>query len=150
MGQSLARNGIHLTFSTKHRAALLGPKLRPDLHEYLGGIFRDWESPSILVGGVADHIHALFSLSKNHSLAKIVKEVKHGSSVWLKTKSPRLAEFHWQAGYAAFSVSASNVRRVTAYIERQEEHHRRRTFEEELRELLKKHEVEFDERYIWD
>lgn len=86
----------------------------------------------------------------NHPLKKIVEEVKKGSSKWMKTGGPRIAEFSWQAGYAAFSVSQSSVEDVTRYIKNQEEHHRRMTFQDELRALFQRHGVEFDERYVWD
>lgn len=109
-----------------------------------------WDSPAIIIGGVADHIHVLFPLSKNHALAKVVEEVKTGTSKWIKSQNKRFTKFHWQRGYGAFSVSPSNLEQVKRYIERQEEHHRRRTFQDELRQLLKRHGVEFDERYVWD
>jgi REP element-mobilizing transposase RayT len=92
----------------------------------------------------------LFSLSKNHALKKIVEEVKKGSSKWIKTKDITLRDFHWQNGYGAFSVSQSNVEAVRRYIENQEEHHRKRTFQEEFKEFLRKHGFEIDERYVWD
>jgi hypothetical protein len=92
----------------------------------------------------------LFSLSKNHALKKIVEEVKKGSSKWMKSEGSGNADFHWQAGYAAFSVSPSKVEEVQRYIENQPERHKRMTFQDELRELFRRHGVEFDERYIWD
>jgi len=106
--------------------------------------------PTLVVGGVADHVHVLFALSKNHSIAEIVYEVKRGSSKWIKTKGPELKKFQWQSGYGAFSVSQSHVEQVRGYIEGQERHHRRVTFEDEFREFLRRYEVEFDERYLWD
>ena len=103
-----------------------------------------------MIGGVDDHIHALFTLSKNHPLTKIVEEVKKGSSKWMKIDGPKNTDFHWQAGYAAFSVSPSNIPIVTRYIENQDEHHKKMTFQDELRALLRRHGLEFDERYLWD
>jgi len=120
------------------------------LFAYQAGIFKEWESPALIIGGVEDHLHALFSLSKNHPLKKIVEEVKKGSSKWMKTEGPRNAEFYWQAGYGAFSVSLSSLGSVMRYIENQDEHHRKMTFQDELRELLRRHQIEFDERYVWD
>jgi putative transposase len=99
---------------------------------------------------VEDHVHILYSHSKNHSPATIVEEVKKASSKWLMTKGAAYASFHWQNGYGDFSVSQSNVPEVVKYIGGQKEHHRRKTFQEEYREFLKRHEVEFDERYVWD
>ena len=117
---------------------------------YQAGIFKEWESPALLIGGVEDHVHALFFLSKNHALKKIVEEVKKGSSKWMKREGPRVADFHWQAGYGAFSVSRSNEEAVTRYIKNQPEHHRKVSFQDELRALFMKHEIKFDERYVWD
>lgn len=150
MPQSLAKNLIHLIFSTKHRAPLLLPEIRPEVNSYLAGILRQWDSPAILVGSVEDHIHILFSLSKNHALSKIVEHVKKGSSKWIKTKGAAFADFFWQNGYGAFSVSQSNVPAVRRYIANQEEHHRKTTFQDEFRAFLKRHEIEYDERYVWD
>jgi putative transposase len=148
MPQSLARNLIHLIYSTKNRQPLLADELRPNLFAYKAGILKEWDSPAITIGGVADHVHMLFILSKNHALAKIVEEVKKGSSKWMKTQGVK--DFYWQAGYGAFSVSESNTPQVSRYIERQEAHHRKISFKDEFRAFLKRHGVEFDERYVWD
>jgi REP element-mobilizing transposase RayT len=124
--------------------------IRADLNAYMAGILQEWDSPALIIGSVADHAHLLLCLSKNHSLSKIVEQVKKGSSKWIKTQKPKYANFQWQNGYGAFSVSQSNVRRVKAYIAEQEEHHRRRTFEDEFRALLRRHQIEFNEKYVWD
>jgi REP element-mobilizing transposase RayT len=150
MAQSLVKNLIHLIYSTKYRTPCLQAPIRPALYAYQAGILQNWDSPALLIGGVADHVHILFLLSKSHALIKLVEEVKRGSSKWLKTQGPEFREFHWQNGYGAFSVSPSNVEAVKTYIQNQEEHHRQVTFQEEFREFLKRHGVEFDERYVWD
>ncbi|MFO0964025.1 MAG: transposase [Gemmataceae bacterium] len=150
MSQSLAKNLIHLVYSTKNREPWLPKEHRDALFAYQAGIFKKWESPALLIGGVEDHVHALFGLSKNHALKKVVEEVKKGSSKWMKFNGPKQSSFHWQAGYGAFSVSQSNVATVLRYIENQEKHHKRMTFQDELRELLRRHGMEFDERYLWD
>jgi REP element-mobilizing transposase RayT len=150
MSQSLVKNLLHLIFSTKHRNLWLPAEVRPRLYAYQAGIFQKWDSPALVIGGVEDHVHALFSLSKNHALIKIVEEVKKGSSKWMKTEGTGNPNFYWQGGYAAFSVSPSNVDEVRRYIENQEEHHRQKTFQDELRLFLKRHGIEFDERYVWD
>jgi len=150
MSQSLVKNLIHLVYSTKHHRPWIAKNYRNALFAYQAGIFREWDSPAITIGGVEDHVHALFALSKNHPLKKIVEEGKQGSSKWTKTDGPRNLEFHWQAGYAAFSVSQSNLDEVKRYIENREEHHRKLTFQEELRAFYRRHEIEFDERYVWD
>src|SRR5260370_14109876 len=149
MAQSLARNLIHLIFSTKNRAPLLQAKIRPELHGYMAGIFINWESPAIIIGSVADHVHALFGLSKNHALVKVVEEVKRGSSKWIKTKGKGFAHFAWQNGYGAFSVSSSMVNTLSRYIASQEEHHRQVTIQDEFRKFCRRHGVDFDERFVW-
>jgi len=150
MPQSLARILIHLVYSTKNRERNLGDDIRDELHRYTAGVLKECGSPAILINSVEDHIHILYSHSKNHSPARIVEEVKVASSKWLKTKGPAYAHFHWQNGYGDFSVSQSNVPEVVKYIANQQEHHRRKSFQEEYREFLQRHEVEYDERYVWD
>lgn len=151
MSQSLSKMWSHLIFSTKDRYPFLSDRnIREETHKYLAGILRSHDCPTLVVGGVVDHVHALFALSKNHSIAEIVYEVKRGSSKWIKTKGPEFQTFHWQSGYGAFSVSQSHVEQVRRYIEGQEGHHRSVTFEDEFREFLRRYEVEFDERYLWD
>ncbi len=148
MPQSLAKNLIHLVYSTKHRRRWIDISIRNRLFAYQAGIFEQWESPALIIGGVEDHVHALFVLSKNYPLKKIVEEVKKGSSKWMK--SAGVEDFYWQNGYAAFSVSESNTVEVRQYVENQAEHHRRTTFQDELRALLRRHGVSFDERFVWD
>lgn len=118
---------------------------------YQAGIFDQWDSPAIIVGGIDDHVHALFALSKNHALKKIVEEVKKGSSKWMKTgEGTGNPAFAWQGGYGAFSVSPSNEATVRLYIENQKQHHQHMSFQDELRSLFRKHGMAFDERYLWD
>ncbi len=149
MSQSLAKNLLHLVYSTKNRMPWLPAEIRPCLFAYQAGIFKEWDSTAIIIGGVEDHVHALFMLSKNHALIKIVEEVKKGSSKWMRRETDNV-EFHWQNGYGAFSVSQSNVPAVKRYIQKQEEHHKKMTYHYELRALLKRNELEFDEQYLWD
>ncbi len=149
MPQSLANVLIHLIFSTKNREPFFVDKaLRGRTHAYLAEILRNFECPTIVVGGVADHVHALFRLSRTQSIASVLEHLKTSSSKWIKTQGP--SNFGWQRGYGGFSVSESNAGAVVAYIESQEEHHRKMTFQEEFRLLLKRHRVQFDERYVWD
>jgi putative transposase len=151
MSQSLVKNLLHLVYSTKHRKPTIGESVQQDLWAYQAGIFRKWDSPALVIGGVEDHVHALFLLSKNHALKKVVEEVKTSSSKWMKQADPKdNAGFQWQAGYAGFSVSQSKVPDVKTYIEGQKEHHRTITFQDELRALFQRHEIEYDERYVWD
>jgi REP element-mobilizing transposase RayT len=148
MSQSLARNVVHLIFSTKNREPLIAPASREDIFAYLAGTLNALDCPAIRVGGVADHVHLLFVLSKNLALANAVEEVKKESSKWAKQHVH--ARFYWQTGYGAFSVSASKEDAVSAYIENQERHHRKTTFQDELREFFRKHRIPFDEKYLWD
>ena len=150
MPQSLVKNLIHLVYSTKRRQPWLPDGVRAPLFAYQAGIFNHWNCPPIAIDGVEDHVHALFSLSRNYALKKIVEEVKKGSSRWMKTAVAKNRDFHWQSGYSAFSVSESNAPAVRRYIENQREHHRKISFQGELRTLLARHSVEFDERYVWD
>ena len=150
MPQSLSQLYVHLVFSTKHREPFLGAPLRTQMHPYLATVLTNSGSQAIRVGGTADHVHALFRLSKNISLAGIVEGIKTSSSKWIKTKGRALASFHWQSGYGGFSVSPADVEKVTEYIAQQETHHRAVSFQEEYRKLLESHGIEFDERYVWD
>jgi REP element-mobilizing transposase RayT len=150
MPQSLVKNLLHLVYSTKNRQPWIPREHRKALFAYQAGIFKACESPALVIGGVEDHLHTPFSLSKNQPLIKIVEEVKKGSSKWMKTAGPRNADFCWQAGYGAFSVSQSAVDAVKKYIDKQEKHHRTINFQDELRMLFRRHEVDFDERYVWD
>ncbi|MBI5684906.1 MAG: transposase [Verrucomicrobia bacterium] len=150
MPQSLAQNLVHLIFSTKNRERWLTATVRPQFHSYLAGILRDMDCPALVINSVFDHVHLLFMLSKNRALADVVMEIKRGSSKWIKTQPGPFGSFHWQNGYGAFSIGQSGVAATREYIEAQEEHHRVKTFQEEFRAFLKRYEVEFDERYVWD
>ncbi|MCC6686905.1 MAG: transposase [Fimbriimonadaceae bacterium] len=145
MPQSLARVYVHVAFSTLGRQPTIGD---PDaLHRYIGGICRNRKCPSLIVGGVADHVHILLELARTEPLADIVKEVKRSSSIHMKQANP---EFAWQSGYGAFSVGRSEVEQVREYIRRQPEHHAIVSFQDEFRALLQEFGMEWDERYVWD
>ncbi|MCE0496861.1 MAG: IS200/IS605 family transposase [Methylacidiphilales bacterium] len=137
----------HLVFSTKQREPFIDAPLRPHLHEYLGGTVNGLGARSETVGGTSDHVHLLVELKATHTLSDFMRELKKASSVWIHKESP-LTTFAWQEGYAAFTVSASVLPEVRRYIETQEEHHRQRSFREELKILLQKSGVEFEERYL--
>jgi REP element-mobilizing transposase RayT len=149
MGQSLARLLVHSVFSTKERRPFLrSEEIRTEIYAYIAGILRNLQSPSIIIGGAEDHIHILSSLSKNVALSELIGRIKGSSSKRLKEKG--IHGFAWQNGYGAFSVSESQVAAVTAYIANQAEHHRQFSFQDEVRQLLKRHHTAFDERYVWD
>lgn len=150
MSQSLAQLYVHLIFSTKGRIGLLDDAVRDELHRYFAGVLKGLDSPVLAIGSAMDHVHILFSLSKNQPICKVVEEVKKGSSKWIKTKDERFAGFGWQNGYGAFSVSPSKLEEVKHYIQNQSEHHKHVDFQEEFRQFLKKHHIDFDERYVWD
>ena len=150
MGQSLVKNYVHLVFSTKHRESLIYPPIEAELHAYLGGICNKLNCPVLKVGGYINHIHILYMLSKKIALMKLMEELKSHSSKWIKTKGAGYENFYWQDGYGAFSVNPSEFDRVVAYIENQHEHHRKKTFQEEYRAILKKYDVEYQEKYVWD
>lgn len=150
MPQSLAQILVHLVFSTKYREPLLADTYRDELHAYIGGIVANHKGTLLKAGSVSDHIHLLIAHPRTCAPADLVQEVKTGSSKWLKTKSPSLAQFHWQNGYGIFSVSPFHRPVVEKYIANQAEHHRVKTFKEEYRRMLEEHEVEYDERYVWD
>jgi putative transposase len=150
MPQSLSRVLVHLVFSTKNREPVLLPAIRSELHPYLAVVLKNDNCPSLQVGGVEDHVHLLFALSRTRSIAQVVENVKTSSSKWLKTKGAALADFHWQNGYGVFTVGRSEVDGVIHYIRHQEEHHRTTTFQTEYRGFLVQHEIEYDERYVWD
>jgi len=151
MPQSLAKILVHIVFSTKDRRPFLRDKsLRNELHQYIGGILTNHDCQPLIVGGVEDHVHILSTLSRTGTVAEMVKEVKRGSSLWLKTKNPGLHDFAWQNGYGIFSIGYSQVEPVRDYITGQEEHHRKVSFQDEFREFLRRYAVGFDEEYVWD
>ncbi|TWU25504.1 Transposase IS200 like protein [Bythopirellula polymerisocia] len=151
MPQSLANVAVHLVFSTMNRQPFLADdELRGEMHKQLGGASKTLACPPLIVGGVEDHVHLLGRMSRSITISEWVKELKRVTSIWIKQREPKLAEFQWQSGYGAFSVSQSETERVVTYIENQREHHRQRDFKAEFRLLLERHEIEFDERYVWD
>ena len=150
MAQSLSRILVHVILGTKDRVPLLTPDIRAELHPYLAVVLCDKDCPSVRVGGVEDHVHLFFGLSRTLTVAKLVETIKTASSKWIKTKGPQFARFHWQGGYGAFSVSQSDAEAVVRYIDSQVEHHRRMTFQDEFRKFLERYQVPYDERYVWD
>ncbi|HWL54179.1 MAG TPA: IS200/IS605 family transposase [Chthoniobacteraceae bacterium] len=150
MPQSLSRILIHLVFSTKDRKRYLTPVIQIELYPYLVGILNHMECSPIQIGGIEDHVHLFFGLSRTRTVAAVVETVKTSSSKWIKTKGTAFVDFHWQSGYGAFSVSQSDADAVVAYVRHQAQHHRKMTFQDEYRRLLQRYQVAFDERYMWD
>jgi putative transposase len=151
MSQSLAQIYLHIVFSTKDRRPFLKDKqFRERLHGYLVGICKNTECPSLIIGGVEDHVHILCRFSKNIALKDFIRDLKRDSSAWIKEENPALEAFYWQGGYGAFSISPGHVEALIEYIADQENHHKHETFQDEFRRLCKKYGVEIDERYVWD
>ena len=150
MPQSLSRVILHIIFSTKNRELWLDSEVRPRMHAYLATICRDLDAEFVQVDGVADHVHLVTTLPRTLSQAQLIEQIKKLSSKWIKALDVRYRGFFWQRGYGAFSVSPSQLDSVLEYVDKQQEHHCQRTFQEEYRELLRKHGVDFDERYVWD
>ena len=139
----------HIVFSTKDRRALLSEELLPRACEYMGGIIRNMKGKMLAANGTPDDVHLAALLRPTAAVADVVRDVKANTSGWIHQTLPNLRAFQWQDGYAAFSVSRSVLPEVVAYIRKQEAHHRKMTFQEELIGLLERHGVEYDERYIW-
>jgi putative transposase len=140
----------HIVFSTKGRARLMTTDLEPRLQDYLGGIIRGEKGVCYQIGGTLNHVHLLIRWRTDESLATLLRNLKSRSSLWVHQTFPALQLFQWQEGYGAFTVSQSQVEAVNRYIANQEQHHHVKTFEEEFIDLLKAHDVEYDERYVWD
>jgi REP element-mobilizing transposase RayT len=149
-GMSYISSYHHCVFSTKERRPLITPALAQRLWPFLGGIARQNKMKAIEIGGVEDHVHILLSVPPTLSIAKAMQLIKGGSSKWVHETFPEHGLFGWQEKYGAFSVSESRVPSVVDYIKSQPEHHKRVTFQEEFVALLKKHRIDYDERYLWE
>ncbi len=150
MAQSLSRILLHLVFSTKSREPWIEPSVRAPLHAYLAGAVRALNAEAYRVGGVADHVHIACTLPRTLTVSRLLEEIKKSSSMWIKQQTPTCHGFAWQAGYGAFSLGQSQLNALIAYIDGQEEHHRKRTFKEEYVAFLRRYGVDYDERYVWD
>jgi putative transposase len=150
MPQSLSSVLVHLVFSTKNRIPLISAEIEPELHAFVGGIARDCGCSLLAAGGVEDHCHLLCSLSRTISISTLMEELKTRSSKWIKTKGVTFSGFHWQNGYGAFSIGQSQVNSLKAYFAVQKTHHKKVSFQDEFRVFLRKYEITFDERYMWD
>jgi len=150
MPQSLTRLYAHLIFSTKNREPWLDEDIRARVHAYLATVIRDLQSPWVVVGGVADHAHILFDMGKMNAPVKFVEQVKRESSKFVKTLDERYTKFYWQRGYGMFSVGPTDREAAERYVRTQEEHHRRISFQDEFRAMLRQYGIDFDEQYVWD
>ncbi|MBD3374708.1 IS200/IS605 family transposase [candidate division KSB1 bacterium] len=150
MPQSLGKLYTHLVFSTKHQQDMINTDIENELYPYMFHIFREFDSPCLAMNGAPNHLHCLFLLSRKEPLCKVVEYVKKRSSKWIKSKGEKYKDFYWQNGYGAFSISGSHVSTVKMYIAKQKQHHAKNSFQEEYIKLLKRYEIEYDERYIWE
>lgn len=141
---------FHIVFSTKSRAAWLQPAIAPRVHEYLGGIIRGERGIPFQINGMPDHVHLLIGWRTDEAVSVLMRNLKAHSSRWIHETFPDCATFRWQEGYSAFTVSQSQFETVDRYVRNQQQHHAERGFQDELRELLLLHRVEFDERYLVD
>jgi REP element-mobilizing transposase RayT len=148
--QSLTKLYAHLIFSTKNRQPFLDESIRPRVHAYLATVIRDLDSPWVVVGGVADHVHILFDMGKMHAPVEFVEVTKRESSKFVKTLGVKYRDFYWQRGYGMFSVGPADRDVAESYVNNQEEHHRTRLFQEEFRSFLAKYGIPYDEQYVWD
>ncbi|HRH44378.1 MAG TPA: IS200/IS605 family transposase [Pyrinomonadaceae bacterium] len=150
MPQSLVKILIHAVFSTKNRSNLITSEIENDLFGYMNGIVENNKSKLILANGTENHVHLLISLGKTLSISELIGDIKRDSSVWIKKQDSQFSNFHWQEGYGAFSVGQTQVNEVMKYISSQKEHHKEKSFENEMRGFYQKYGIEFDEKYVWD
>jgi putative transposase len=149
MPQSLVKIIVHIVFSTKDRRPLITPEIELRLYAYIRGIIEKNGGRMLIAGGMPDHIHILVSLGRME-IGELIGDVKRATSTWIKKQGTEFNSFYWQRGYGAFSVGQSQVAAVKRYILLQKEHHKERSFQDEYRELCRKYDVGFDERYCWD
>ncbi|MDZ4655941.1 MAG: transposase [Bythopirellula sp.] len=150
MPQSLTKLYAHLIFSTKNRVPVLDIAIRPRVHAYLATLVREMDSPWVVVGGVADHVHILFDMGKMRAPVEFVEVAKRESSKFIKTLGPQYQNFYWQRGYGMFSVGPAHRGEAETYLLNQEAHHQKKSFQEEFREFLARYGVAYDEQYVWD
>jgi len=149
MGHSYFSNLYHCVYSTKDRRPIIGEDIRERLRAYMGGIAAENKMKALSIGGVEDHVHLLLSLPSTMPIAKAIQLIKGGSSKWVHDTFPHQRTFEWQEGYGAFSIGVSQIPVTRAYIKSQPEHHHHTTFKDEFRAFLKKHGIEYYERYVW-
>lgn len=149
MGSTLTNLIAHIIFSTKDRLPVLGESIQDRLYEYIGGIIRGEKGVLLAIGGMPDHVHVLAKIKADQSMAEAVKKIKGNSSRWINDNRLVTGRFGWQDGYGAFSVSQSQLELVQQYILSQKEHHKKKNFQDEFVDFLKKQGLEFDEKYLW-
>jgi putative transposase len=149
MASTLTNLVYHIVFSTKGRVPMITSEIRNELHRYMGGIIKGEGGILLKIGGTADHVHLVVKLSPVHALSDIMRRLKSNSSKWVNEQQRLTGKFGWQGGYGAFTVSESQIAAVIRYVDDQENHHRKMSFKDELIRILKRHHVDYDERYLW-
>ena len=150
MPQSYTNLLVHIVFGTKHREPLLEKRILPQVLDFLAAGVAEQQGITLAINGVVDHVHILAKVRQDRPLSDLLRDVKARSSGWIHRTYPELSTFAWQNGYGIFSISFSQIGSVRDYIAGQEEHHRKVSFQDEFRQLLRRYEIEFDERYVWD
>ena len=150
MSQSLAKIILHIVFSTKNRANLIPKHLLQEIHSYIAEVSRNHGSEAFRVGGTQNHIHIACTLPRTLAVSQLLEEIKKSSSKWIKKRDVLSSGFSWQAGYGVFSLGYSQLNNLVKYIDKQEEHHHQKNFQDELIELLEKYDLKYDEKYLWD
>lgn len=140
---------IQAVFAVQNRASIIHKEWKDELYKYISGILKNQNHKLLAINGMPDHIHILFGMRSTQSLSDLMQDIKGGSSKWINDKKFIREKFSWQEGYGAFSYGKSQLSQVIQYIEKQEEHHRKKTFIDEYKEFLEKFEIEYDERYIF-
>src|SRR3989304_1263657 len=150
MAHSFVSGLFHCAFSTSGRRKIITPDLQDRLWPFMGGIARENGMKALGIAGVEDHVHILLAMPSTISIAKAIQLIKGGSSKWVHDTFPKHRAFAWQEGYGAFCIGVSQIDRTISYIKSQKRHHQRKSYQEEFLQILKKHGIEYDERYIWD
>lgn len=149
MANTLTDLIYHIVFSTKNRSPIIHSGLQEKLYSYIAGIAKRQEALVIQIGGVSDHVHIVLQLKPTHKLSEVIQKIKGHSSKWINKQNNTTTKFQWQEGYGVFTVSASQKPLVIQYVKEQEKHHKKVTFKDELVMFLKRHHIEYDEKYIW-
>jgi len=149
MGSTLTNLIFHVVFSTKNRKPIINNEIKDELYNYLGGIIKGEGAVLIQTGGMPDHIHIILKLKPVHSLSDIIQKIKGNSSKWINQQNKLTGQFAWQDGYGAFTVSESQVPVAVRYVKEQEKHHKKFSFKDEFIQILKLHQIEYNEQYLW-
>jgi len=149
MASTLTELIYHIVFSTKNREPIINPEIQEKLYRYITGIIKKDDAKLLQSGGIEDHIHLVIKMKPTHTLSELVQKIKGHSSKWINKQKDVNNKFSWQEGYGAFTVSESQLPMVIKYVKDQEKHHKEMSFKDELVIFLKRHHIEYDEKYLW-